>query len=100
MIPNVQFLRALNPICSRFLKKHAPGIPIDPYFQAAVLPKFQDRKIFVKGQCDWGVAKLGSSLVMVVEIVKEPRQHNSESESEISDSLKSRLNIPYSLAGL
>ena len=41
MIPNPQFLCALNPICFRFLKKQAPEIPIDPNFQAAVLPEFQ-----------------------------------------------------------
>ena len=50
MIPNPELLCALNPIRSWFLKKHAPRIPIDPNFQAAVVPKFQDRKFVSKVQ--------------------------------------------------
>ena len=77
MIPNSQFLCALNPICSRFLKKHAPEIPIDPNFQAAVILKFQqlDHRNFwkQKGQhdCDWCFRRREvGSLVMVVGILK------------------------------
>ena len=79
MIPNLQFLCALNPICSQFLKKHAPGIPIDPNFQAAVLPKFQDCKFILKGQyMNMKRGEVGG-LVVVVWSVKEPRQQNNES---------------------
>ena len=84
MIPNPQFLCALNPICSRFLKEHAPKIPTDPNFHAAVLPKFQQWhcNIFFesKGQhdCDWSGVKLAVWLWWL-ELYKNPRQHDSES---------------------
>ena len=42
--PNPQFLCTLNnQFASDFSKKRAPEIPIDPNFQEAALPKFQQR---------------------------------------------------------
>ena len=100
MIPNPRFLCALNPICSRFLKKHAPEIPIDPNFQAVCSQNSSERANQGQRDCNCKGAKLAVWSFTVVGSVKEPRyrQDNNESKSQISESLKGRL-IESRLAG-
>ena len=81
MIPIPQFLCPLNPTCPRYLKRHAPEIPVDPNFQAAVLPKFcsgHDCKFFLEGKFNVDCDRSGTKLEMMLIAIEVERSWKHE----------------------